>query len=127
MHQLATAMDMSKPSSIIFVVVAASLVVFFIVRGIRKNNKRKRLLVEGVAATAKVNKMNQIGGTNTASGAVAVDFELTVMTREGVSVNAKIREPMPLLKLGRLSVGDEAHVRYDPNEPDKPVIDWSKV
>ncbi len=84
----------------------------------------QRLKVMGKEGTARVAGMTQTGTTLNDNPLVELDLEVTIPGRPPYRVTHK--EWVPLVMLGTLTMGGALHVRVDPTDPSKLMIEWDK-
>jgi hypothetical protein len=90
----------------------------------RGYREAQRLKVMGKEGTARVAGMTQTGTTLNDNPLVELDLEVTIPGRPPYRVTH--REWVPLVMLGTLTMGAALHVRVDPADPSKLMIEWDK-
>ena len=107
---------------IVFVVVGAILLAVgvAIVGGQRR---RRRVLAEGIAGTARITSVTQ---TNTMiNNQPVMVLRLMVNIPDRPPYEAHLRQVIPFVLLMRAQPGSVVAVKVDPNQADRPVIDWN--
>jgi hypothetical protein len=90
----------------------------------RRAADRDRLHEDGVDATARILGLTQTGTWVNNNPFVRLDLEITVPGHRPYEV--RHGEVVPQVLIGRLTDGSPLHLKVDPQQPSRYVIEWER-